>query len=641
MEWNAGFGAPACMNRESQPYPTVPGAGPTGGARAELARFEGTAEEMAARIVRSLVRLAGGSGGALLGRTYEGGFEVFAAARGADDPVDWLGTLETGLEAAWSGGRTVTVQVDAGRAAVIAPLGGLGALGASGGVAAVLLETVDPLEIDAARERVELASPLVSLLEFRLMLQDVEAGFAALRTVVEVLGVVNAHERFAGAAMALVNELALRLGAARVSLGFLNGSETRVAAVSQSDRVMPASELARRIGAAMDEAVDQDRDVWTPCEPDERFISRQASELSRREGGGAVVVMPVRRGGDVQGAAAWGALVLEFAPGKAMIDGAQRRMVRGVLDLSGARLAELRERGLWVGARLALWARQALRRLGTPEHSGLKLAALGAVLVLGLAGTVRTEATAPGTFVVEASSRRVVPAPFEGVFLGARVRAGDRVVAGQVLGELDATELKLKLVEARAQVETARRQAESARATGAGTGTAGGMAEARMAEALGAEALARAELLEWQVARATLTAPMPGVVSWAEDEARSGSPVRAGDRLFEVSAQGTPRAVVWVAESDVVDIVPGQRCEMAAAGEPGERITGIVESVSPHAEQVGGRNVFRVRVELEDGAPAWLRSGMEGVAGVVTGRTSYLAKWTRGTVNWARMKLWW
>jgi hypothetical protein len=51
-----------------------------------------------------------------------------------------------------------------------------------------------------------------------------------LQTVLEVVASAAAHERYAGAATALVTDLATRLKCDRVSIGFLHGGQTRIEA---------------------------------------------------------------------------------------------------------------------------------------------------------------------------------------------------------------------------------------------------------------------------------------------------------------------------------------------------------------------------------------------------------------------------
>jgi hypothetical protein len=64
-----------------------------------------------------------------------------------------------------------------------------------------------------------------------------------------------------------------------------------------------------------------------------------------------------------------------------------------------------------------------------------------------------------------------------------------------------------------------------------------------------------------------------------------------------------------------------------------------VERVEPVARLVGERNVFKVRVVLDE-RPEWMRPGMEGVARIDAGRKPLAIIWTRRLVNWVRMTLW-
>ncbi len=72
---------------------------------------------------------------------------------------------------------------------------------------------------------------------------------------------------------------------------------------------------------------------------------------------------------------------------------------------------------------------------------------------------------------------------------------------------------------------------------------------------------------------------------------------------------------------------------------PDLRIPFVVERVSPMAEVVNNRNVFKVRARLLE-THSWMRPGMEGIAKISIGKRRYIWIWTRKAVNWVRMKLW-
>src|SRR5690606_4574056 len=141
--------------------------------------------------------------------------------------------------------------------------------------------------------------------------------------------------------------------------------------------------------------------------------------------------------------------------------------------------------------------------------------------------------------------------------------------------------------------------------------------------------------LEFRIERATLRAPISGVVASGDLRDRIGGAVRLGEPLVEIAEVSGLRATLPLPDAQIVDAHAGQRGELAVVSRPEERIRFTIESIDPVAEVVDGRNVFRARATLEGGAGLeWLRPGMEGVARAHVGERAYGWIWTRRFVNW-------
>lgn len=615
---------------------------PAGTPAGDLAGFEGSGEAFVRELLMAQLRIGGPSAdaAALLARTGAQEMDLLGSVPPTDEsPPAWVRESGAAIDAAAMRGRAVAGVVDGSTALVAVPLPGLSALGARGGVALYRLRTSDPLELDAARDRLEAAAGMLMLLDLRLAQAAREDEVAALRSALETASLAGAHPRFRAVAMALVNEIGSRLGARRVTLGLLEGRYVRAVAVSNTERFVRTSDLVREIESAMDEAIDQDTDVHFPHEPEEAFVARQSGELARKHGPSEILVLPMRYARAEDGPAAVGALLIERDPGGAVEVG-DRQWVRLALNLVTPRLVELHEREAWIGRRAARSLRRGLAAAVSPRHSAWKLGAVAAAIGIGAMVLIDVDRTARGTFAAEARTRRAVSAPFEGVVRRVPVKVGEPVVSGvTVLAEMDATELRLKLAEARAQEAAALRQADAAQASGDPSGT--GLADALVARAAADEARARAELLELQIGRAVLLAPIDGVVIAADAERVEGAPLRTGDMVVEVAGVGPPVIVLAVPDSDIAGIEPGQTGEIAAAGAPDRRLEFRVESIDPVSSVEAGRNVFHVRGRLTADAPEWLRPGMEGAGFVRTGRTSLLNSWTRDAADWVRLRMWW
>ncbi len=262
------------------------------------------------------------------------------------------------------------------------------------------------------------------------------------------------------------------------------------------------------------------------------------------------------------------------------------------------------------------------------------VAALAVFLVVA-----KGEYKAEAPFIIEATERQVVPAPFDGYLKDVFVAPGDDVEKGKtVLATLETAELELKLVAAKADMIAYLKQASTAMRDEK-------YAEAEIARAQAQKVAAQIDLIEYQKSQATIISTMTGKVVTGDLKRQIGAPVKTGDALFEVAPLGSMRAELAVPEDQITEVKEQQTGELATASYPGVRLEFNVERINPIAEVINQRNVFKVRarLKLDSGAVSayrWLRPGMEGLAKVNLGRKHYAWIWTRRPVNWLRMKLW-
>jgi len=145
--------------------------------------------------------------------------------------------------------------------------------------------------------------------------------------------------------------------------------------------------------------------------------------------------------------------------------------------------------------------------------------------------------------------------------------------------------------------------------------------------------------LQDRIDRASLVSPIDGrVLSWKK-KSDIGGGVEEGEELYRIAPLKTLYARIYVSEDQVVDLEKGFRGELTVSAKSGSPIGFVVDWISPVAEVVEQKNVFSVRVKLDDNPP-WLRPGMEGMAKIKIGDRKYAWIWTRKVVNWVRMKFW-
>jgi multidrug resistance efflux pump len=268
-----------------------------------------------------------------------------------------------------------------------------------------------------------------------------------------------------------------------------------------------------------------------------------------------------------------------------------------------------------------------------PKHTWIKLLVILGAVFLGIIFFVDGDYRHEASFNLEPIRQQVIPAPFDGFIESVLGEPPDTVEGGKtVLATLETAEIRLQLAASKAERITYLKQAAAAMRDAK-------TAEAQIAQAQADKAKAQIDLLEYQITQARIVSPMTGLVVAGDLKKRIGAPVKTGDVMFEVAPLESLRAELAVSEDDVPDLQVGQEGELASASFPNERIKFVVQRITPVAEVVEQRNIFKVRVQLLD-RPSWGRPGMEGVAKIYIGRHSYAWIWTRPAINWVRMKLW-
>jgi multidrug resistance efflux pump len=454
------------------------------------------------------------------------------------------------------------------------------------------------------------------------------AGAERSRQVIDAMLRVAEANGLDEAAQRSVDLLAERLGLARASLGLIDGrSRISLRSISATAWFDQRGALVRRLENAMEEAWDQRTTVAVPPRADRPAVIDVANaELagSGTQAVGVVSAVILARSEAIGVLTAERGLQRPFEADELAWLEAWALALGPVLSLhrDGERL---------ISGRLPRHARAAWEVLRDPARPSLRLAlglaALAVVALLLVDADFRVNAPA----TIEGAVQRALVAPFDGFVRTAPVKAGQRVLTGDVLATLDDRDLLLERerhASERLRHERHYRDALSRHER----------AEARIAAAEMAEAQAQLALVEERLARTRLVAPYAGLVVSGDLTQQLGGPVEKGKLLFEVAPLDAFRVVLKVDESDIRSVAIGQRGQLVLAGLTGERLDFAILNISV-AAPAEGRNAFEVEAAL-DAAPASLRPGMEGVGKIDAGRRRLLWIWTHRFTDWLRLKAW-
>ncbi len=451
-----------------------------------------------------------------------------------------------------------------------------------------------------------------------------DRGAAAL----DVLAVAGEQPNLDAAALAVVNELAVRLACDRVALGVVPApGRLKLAAISNTAWFKRRAGLVGGIENAMGEAIDQTSTIVHP-RPDgaASVIDIAHRDYAEREGTAALLTTVLtRRGKPV------GALFFERRRG-APFGRDEILTAEAATDLIGPVVELERRQRRWISGRLADGVATGMRRLFGPHHPSWKLAAIAAVAVLAALVVVEIPFTVSAKAVLEGAQQRAAAAPFQGFVASARVRAGDTVKRGDVLAELDDKDLKLERT--RWESEYARLAQEKRKALAALDRT-----EAALVDAQIEQARAQLDLTLLKLERSRVTASIDGVVISGDWSQKLGAPVDQGTVMFEIAPPWSYRVHLEVDEGDMRHVAAGQPGRLLLAGRADATLPFEVSRLTSVAAVEDGQNVFRVEATLAEGGEA-IRPGMEGIGKIEVGRRAAGWVWTRRLVDWGRLWVW-
>jgi biotin carboxyl carrier protein len=424
-------------------------------------------------------------------------------------------------------------------------------------------------------------------------------------------------------ALALCGELAAVLGCERVCLAARDEQRLQLLAMSGGADFKPQQDLTRLLTAAMQEAADQAACVVLPAPPigPVRIVLAHA-ELQAHTGHAVASVAMVHT------RQVSGALLAEWR-GRDVPSAAQLALLEGVAS-AVAPLLTLRQQAQLSGLQRlrAAWRQQLVSR-GDPLPKIAAAAASAAAIAMCVV-PVDFRVVAPAR--IEGSVQRVVAAPIDGFISKSTVRPGDSVKAGDVLVEMADQDLLLE----QRKWQAALTQHDNAVAAALARAD---RAQFVIAQGKASEAAAQLELVQHQLSRSKLVAPIDGVVIKGDLSQTLGAPVQKGDVLLTVAPAQQYRLVVEVDERDVAHIRPGQAGQLALASQPGEPLRVVVERVTPVSVVRDGHNVFEVQARLQ-ASSVELRPGLQGVARLDAGQASWAWIWGHRALNWLRLALW-
>jgi len=423
----------------------------------------------------------------------------------------------------------------------------------------------------------------------------------------------------------MVSKLTREFNCERVAFSEFRHHHCQVIALSNSANFDDHSNLVRRIGDAMDEAVEQDSTIVYP-DPKTRLIQRAHHDLARKFGSGSLCSIPLTHDQKVFGAVTL--LRSEEAP----FDNESLDLCQQTLSLMTPFLALKRDDEKSLIRKFGITLKKRLIDVFGFKYLAFKLLTMTTVLLLSLATLTEGDFRVSADAILEGRIQRIIAAPISGYLLSASVRAGDTVKQGDVMASLDDSELKLEWAKHSGQLQKARREYREAQSSR-------DLVKVRVISEQINQTTAEIDLTLQQLDNIRLTAPFDAVIIEGDLSQLLGSPVERGDSLFKIAPLQGYRIILKVEENDISHIRKGQTGTLVLSSLSDRNLPLTVEKTTAVARAEDGANIFRVEASLNN-APDLLRPGMEGVGKINAGRARLIWIWTHEITDWFRLWIW-
>lgn len=425
----------------------------------------------------------------------------------------------------------------------------------------------------------------------------------------------------------LITRLAEEFGCERVSIGFERRGHIKVLGISHTAEFSERLNLARLLGEAMDEAVDQRAYIVFPPPADEPLAVRAHETLARKHLASAILTVPIFAVDRFIGA-----ITFERTGEGASFKPKEIDTLEFMTACLGPVLMEKRANDRLLIAKAWSSLVQQLQVLLGPRHVGRKLFLLGAASAAAFFYHATAEYRVSADARIEGSVQRTIAAPFEGLIRSVAARPGDVVEEGALLVAFDDRELVLERL--RWVTERDRQRAEYDRALGDRN-----RADARIIQARIEQANAQIELTNEKLARTVFHAPFRGVVISGDLSQRIGDVVRRGETLMEIAPLTSYRVALNVDERQIKHIAIGQTGELVVSALPETAFPIRLTRIIPASSVVDGKNVFVAEAEVSENSER-LRPGMKGVGKIDAGERLLIWVWTRPFLDWLRLFVW-
>jgi len=430
--------------------------------------------------------------------------------------------------------------------------------------------------------------------------------------------------------MAVCESLHEKFNCTRVVASLKTEGSTDVIHISQQSDFDARSGEVQLLKDAMDEASDQDQLIHfttgiDASNPEQTVVESHRAVLSGVRNG-QIVTVPL-----IHDKKVLGSLLLEAHDENKW---SQRtvELQRQIAETIAPLVAVHQQAELSLRQQLKTKATSWLSQWMSPKHMALKLAGAACLIMTLFAAVIPVTHEVQTSAELISTERRLITAPILGYVDSVHVAVGDVVKEGQPLLDLDTKDLTLQAQQYQSQIDNTASDYRAAMASH-------DRQEMAIVQAKLDQVRSELELINTQIKRAQIVAPVDGMIVNGDLAQLLGAPVERGKTLLEMAPASNYEIQLLVNEADISYVEAGQTGELTLQSNPFDPVEFSINAVHPIATVGDGQTRFRVDANPTSSVDGF-RPGQTGVAKVEAGSANLLWTWTHRMTAWLKLKLW-
>ncbi|MAC83936.1 MAG: hypothetical protein CL624_07355 [Arcobacter sp.] len=434
-------------------------------------------------------------------------------------------------------------------------------------------------------------------------------------------------KKFKILANTLVNDISVKFGLEKVSLGMLKNDKLELVSISHIDEFVKTHIENESLLALFDESVSQNEDIVLINLEESELINIDHRKYYIEHNIKTLITFPIRFKEKIIG-------VMTVYSHEKVFSENEVLLLRLTVNKLAPIINNLYETDISVLSYLFKKVRDFTKSALSPKASFSKIIVLLSSIIIFYMIFFTWKYEVDATSVLVTNKESYITSPFMGIIDEVFVQSGDTVKINQNLFSLNVDELKIKEMESRADIiryEKERNKFIAKRE----------LADMSISKAKVAQATSRLERIKYTIEHSTIKSPINGTIVQGDREKLIGSPINKGDLIFQISNSDELYLEIKIPEKDIYNTSVGQKAELILLSEPLNSYALTITKIIPKAEvNSADGNIYIAYGVLDIKQEKWWHPGMSGIVKIDTGEKNIFWILTHNIFDSFRIFLW-